>query len=116
MRIAITTTDGKKVNQHFGKATRFSIYDWENGKLKMVDLREVQSYCECENDKPLDLNHKFLKDRFTRVANQLNDCKILYTKQIGDKPKKQLENRGVEVKLCACSIEMIPVCTGNCSK
>lgn len=114
MRIAVTTSDGKQVDEHFGKATSFKIYDLENGVLKMVDLREVQSYCECENGEPVGPNHQFSNDRFTLVTDQIKDCKVLYTKQIGDKPKKQLKNFGIDVQLCGCKIDQIAGCKGNC--
>lgn len=114
MRIVVTTTDGEKVDLHFGKATSFNIYDLEEGKLKMVDLREVESYCECENGEPVNPNHEFSKDRFTMVTEQIKDCKIFYTKQIGDKPKEQLKNIGIDVQLCGCDIDQIATCKGNC--
>jgi len=114
MRIAVTTTDGKKVDQHFGKATSFNIYEMENGTLKMVDLRDVESYCECVNGVPVDPNHKFSSDRFSLVKETIKDCTKLYTVQIGEKPKEQLENAGIEVQLCNCKIDNIAGCKGEC--
>ena len=114
MRIAVTTTNGEKVDQHFGKAGSFNIYDLENGTLKMVDLREVESYCECENGEPVDSSHKFSSDRFSRVKEVIKDCDKLYTLQIGEKPREQLEIIGIAVHTCKCGIEQIPTCKGNC--
>ena len=114
MRIAVTTTDGEKVDQHFGKATSFNIYDMVDGKLKMVDLRQVESYCECENGEPVDPNHKFSNDRFSMVKEVIKDCKKLYTVQIGEKPKEQLKIIGIDVQLCNCKIDQIAGCKGNC--
>jgi len=114
MRIAVTTTDGEKVNQHFGKATSFNIYDSKDGELKMVDLRQVESYCECENGEPVNPEHEFSQDRFTRVKEVIKDCEKLYTVQIGEKPKEQLGIIGIDVQLCGCNIDQISTCKGNC--
>jgi len=114
MRVAVTTTDGKKVNQHFGKATSFNIYDIEGDSMKMVDLRQVESYCECENDEPVDPNHKFSQDRFSVVKDAIKDCKMLYTAQIGEIPREKLEIVGIDVQECKCAIDKIPTCKGNC--
>ena len=114
VRIAVTTTDGIKVNQHFGKATSFNIYDVEGDTMKMVDLRQVQSYCECENGEPIDPNHSFQEDRFSKVKEVIKDCEKLYTAQIGEKPKEQLEIIGIDVQLCGCKVDQISTCKGNC--
>ena len=114
MRIAVTTTDGVKVNQHFGKATSFTIYDIKDDRLKMVDLRQVESYCECEGGEPFDPNHKFKQDRFSKVKEIIEDCEKLYTLQIGDVPKEQLEIVGIAVQECKCAIDKIPTCKGEC--
>lgn len=114
MRIAVTTSDGKKVDQHFGKATTFTIYDVNDGNLKMVDLRVVDSYCQCENGEPVDPGHQFSPDRFTKVKETISDCDKLFTFQIGEKPKEQLERIGIDVKVCGCAVGHIPECRGNC--
>ena len=114
MRIAVTTTSGETVDQHFGKASNFNIYDVKDGELKMVDMRQVESYCECENGEPIDPNHKFAPDRFSAVKEIIKDCDKLYTVQIGEKPKEQLQILGIDVQTCSCKIEQIPTCKGNC--
>ncbi len=86
----------------------------ENGKLKMVDLREVESYCECVDDVPVDPNHKFSVDRFSMVKETIKDCEKLYTVQIGEKPLEHLKNAGIEVQLCSCKIDQIVGCKGEC--
>lgn len=113
-RIAVTTTNGEKVDQHFGKATSFNVYDVEDGALKMVDLRQVESYCECENGEPVDPNHSFEQDRFYKVKEAIKDCEKLYTLQIGEVPKQNLEIVGIAVQECKCTIDQIPNCNGEC--
>jgi len=110
MRIAVTTTDGKKVDQHFGKATRFDVYDVEGAEMKLVESRDVASYSE----EPVDPTHNFSPDRFSVVKEKIQDCDRLYTLQIGDKPKEHLEIVGIAVHLCKCQVEKISTCKGKC--
>ena len=112
MKVAITSTDGVTVDQHFGKADCFYIYEMQHGKLSFIEKRDVISYCGCVAEKPAD--HEFDKDRFFRVFGTIQDCKKLYTKQIGDTPTQKLQANGIEVHLCSCEIESISGCSGNC--
>lgn len=115
MKIAITTNDGKTVNEHFGKAKSFSIYEKSAGELNFIETCDVESYCECkENGEPVDPNHKFSDDRFSKIFEQIKGCEMVYTKQIGDKPAEALNEKGIKVKLCGCEISQIPTCNGNC--
>lgn len=114
MRIAITTTDGKKVDQHFGKATRFDVYDVEGTEMKLVETRDVTSYSETVSGEPADTTHNFSPERFSIVKEKIQDCDKLYTLQIGDKPREQLEIVGIEVHLCKCKVENISTCEGKC--
>ncbi|WP_319591232.1 NifB/NifX family molybdenum-iron cluster-binding protein [uncultured Draconibacterium sp.] len=112
MRIAVTTSNGDKVDQHFGKATRFDVYDVEGDEMKLVETREVVSYCSGEGQPVTD--HKFSSDRFSTVKEKLEDCEKLYTVQIGEKPKEQLDIIGIAVQNCTCQVDKIPGCSGKC--
>ncbi len=109
MKVAITTTDGVSVNEHFGKANQFYIYSIENNKVNFVEKRIVQAYCT-----PGNTDHDFNWDRFMAVYEEIKDCKVLYTKQIGDTPLDKFKNCGMLVKKCQCEISEIPVCSGKC--
>jgi len=111
MRIAVTTSNGEKVDQHFGKATRFDVYDVEGDKMKLVETREVESYCKSGESNPV---HKFSSDRFSVVKEKLQDCDKLYTVQIGEKPKEQFDIIGIAVQTCTCEVNKIPGCSGKC--
>lgn len=112
MRIAVTTSNGEKVDQHFGKATRFDVYDLEGDEMKLVETREVASYCSGEGLSVA--NHKFSPDRFSKVKEKLVDCEKIYTMKIGDKPKAQFDIIGIDIQTCTCSVDKIPGCSGKC--
>jgi predicted Fe-Mo cluster-binding NifX family protein len=88
-RIAVVSTDGTHVDDHFGRAKRFFIFD--------VD--EQMTLVEERNTEPLsadDPEHAFDTDKFGRISEQLKDCRKVYMTKIGDKPSAKLKELGVE--------------------
>jgi len=90
MLIAVASKDGKEINQHFGHAERFLIYDVENGDAKLVDERTVERYCSFDPEHPL--RGHLLKS----IAEALAGCRAVVTAQMGEHPKGELEKMGVE--------------------
>lgn len=90
MLIAVASKDGKEINQHFGHAERFLIYDVENGDAKLVEERKVERYCSFDPEHPL--RGHLLKE----IANALAGCRAVVTSQMGEHPKSELEKLGVE--------------------
>lgn len=90
MLIAVASKDGKDINQHFGHAERFLIYNIENGEARLVEERTVERYCSFDPDHPLRGN--LLKD----TAETLAGCRAVVTAQMGEHPKSELAKFGVE--------------------
>ncbi|MDD2308321.1 MAG: NifB/NifX family molybdenum-iron cluster-binding protein [Desulfuromonadaceae bacterium] len=90
MLIAVASKDGKEINQHFGHAERFLIYDVENSSAKLVDERVVERYCSYDPDHPL--RGHLLKG----ICDALVGCRAVVSAQMGEHPKGVLENIGVE--------------------
>ena len=90
MLIAVASKDGKEINQHFGHAERFLIFDIENGDAKLVDERKVERYCSFDPEHPL--RGHLIKGIF----DALSGCRAVVTAQIGEHPKGELEKLGVE--------------------
>lgn len=89
MKIAIVSTDRVNVNDHFGKAERFLIY--ELGKDGMSMLSEMKVPPLAEGDR----THMFNKGRFEIIAEVLQGCEKVYSAKIGDKPRHELEKKGI---------------------
>jgi nitrogen fixation protein NifX len=88
-RIAAVSTDGLNVDEHFGKADRFLIYD----------LGDRMTFVEDRPTKKLsvgDPGHPFDPDRFARIAALLKDCSKVYATQIGTVPAAKLNALGIE--------------------
>ena len=88
-RIAAASTDGLHVNEHFGKATRFLIYDVDD-QISWIEDRPTESLSE---DDP---GHPFDADKFGRIASLLKDCSKVYVSRIGDTPAVKLKEMGIE--------------------
>ncbi len=89
LRIAVVSTDGTNVNDHFGKAKRFLIYDC-NDKITFVEERSTETYSVG------DPNHHFDAEKFGRIAARLKDCSKIYVTQIGEVPASKLKELGIE--------------------
>jgi len=89
LRIAVVSTDGANVNDHFGKAERFLIYDCDD-KMIFVEERPVETYSAGDPEHPFD------PERFGRVSALLKDCGKIYVTQIGGVPAAKLKELGIE--------------------
>lgn len=90
MLIAVASKDGKEINQHFGHAERFLIYEVEQNAVKLVDEKKVDRYCSFDPEHPL--RGHILKG----IADALRGCRAVATAQIGEHPRGELENLGIE--------------------
>ena len=89
LRIAIVSTDGVNVNDHFGMAKQFLVYDC-NDKMTLVEERPTESLSVGDPD------HTFDAEKFGRIAALLKDCSKIYVTQIGEVPASKLEELGIE--------------------
>ncbi|MDD3248411.1 MAG: NifB/NifX family molybdenum-iron cluster-binding protein [Methanosarcina sp.] len=46
MKVAVVSSDGKVINQHFGKAPLFYIFDVGGGKIQFLEVRECTPLCD----------------------------------------------------------------------
>ena len=90
MLIAVATKDGREIDQHFGHAERFLIYDITDGNVRLVDEKKVERYCSFDPEHPL-RGHLL-----TSIVEALAGCRAVVTAQMGEHPKAELERLGVE--------------------
>ena len=116
MLIAVTSTDGITINQHFGHAERFLIYEVGHGEPQLVRELAAPSYCnwsasmhemtpeqftatvqkikDCA-EAPSD--HRMIPDKLSAIAAGLGDCRVVVTAMIGEAPREALERFGIDV-------------------
>ncbi len=90
MLIAVASKDGREINQHFGHAERFLIYDVEGSDATLVDEKKVERYCSYDADHPL------RGDLLRKIAGELAGCRALLCSQIGQAPQMEMELLGID--------------------
>src|SRR5512139_1000448 len=89
MLIAVASKSGTQVDQHFGHAERFLIYDCAAGKPQLVKEVPVEKYCSYDPD------HVFRKPQFQAIVEALAGCRAVITAMIGDYPRQELTKAGM---------------------
>jgi nitrogen fixation protein NifB len=126
VRVAVATTSGALVDQHFGHAEEFRIYETGVGYARFVETRSVARYChgpaECPPDEAVTdeavtdeavtddavamdglLGVPVLPGAGTGAGHNLpaatellSDCAAVLCNRIGAGPRRQLEAHGIE--------------------
>jgi nitrogen fixation protein NifX len=75
IKVAIASSDGKYVNQHFGMATQFLIFIVkDDGTYEFLELRENKPACSVEGHTELSMEES---------VELISDCKVVLASQIG---------------------------------
>ena len=89
MRIAVTSSDGKNVNVHFGMARDFLIFDVDGGKIQQTETRSSLPWCGEDADA------KFDDDAIEKAASVISDCEAVLTGKIGECAYDDLMDNGI---------------------
>ncbi|WP_020677897.1 NifB/NifX family molybdenum-iron cluster-binding protein [Geopsychrobacter electrodiphilus] len=114
MLIAVASKTGLEVDQHFGHAERFLIYDYAGGNSTLLKEVIVDKYCSYDPD------HPFRHPQFNAIIAALEGCKAVVTQMIGELPKQELKKVGitpiVTTGLIAEALKLAhdSVCGGGC--
>lgn len=74
LKVAVASTEGKTVNQHFGHARIFHIYRITNNTPELIELRQTFAACSGQQHDVYALE---------RVALSIADCHAVIAAQIG---------------------------------
>jgi lactoylglutathione lyase len=84
MRIAVGGTEGGAIDQHFGQAAEFLIFDASPAGIHLVDRRGVDSHSRDG------------EDRRQTIVRMIADCRALLVAKIGVTPKEMMAAAGIE--------------------
>ncbi|NLL77804.1 MAG: diguanylate cyclase [Clostridiales bacterium] len=86
MRVAFASIDGTWVDQHFGSARYFQIFDLKEETYEFVEARRTESYCRgnCEGG-------------FEHLLKALDDCDAIFVVKIGQGAAAFMINHGKRV-------------------
>ncbi len=85
--VAVATKGGGRVNEHFGHAKEFQIYELSSAGTKIVGHRRVDLYCQDGSGD---------EDRLEKVVRAIQDCTAVLVAKIGLPPKEKLKEAGIE--------------------
>jgi nitrogen fixation protein NifX len=87
-KVAVASSDGKFINQHFGWAQQFMIFEIDDeGEYKFLELRENTPACDVEGH---------TEDAMTRSVKLISDCDAVLASQIGPAAVDVLVDNGIE--------------------
>ncbi|MDR2048403.1 MAG: hypothetical protein LBP69_03035 [Treponema sp.] len=89
-RIAVTSSDGKNIDLHFGRADFFHILEVNGESLNFLESRAVEKTGETGGG-----CHGHADEQIKRVAGIIHDCAYLLTAKIGPKPAELLRKHGI---------------------
>ena len=85
--VAVATKGGGLVNQHFGHAREFMIYEVDANEAKFVGHRKVEQYCQGGYGEDHSLDD---------ILKMLEGCKAVLVSKIGSCPQEELKKAGIE--------------------
>ena len=94
MKVAFATTNGVLVDEHFGRAGTFAIYNLNREGYHFVEMRKFADGRDAavEESKGTGRPHDSLVEK---KVNKLADCKIIYLTEIGGPSASRLIKKGV---------------------
>ncbi|MGA2192103.1 MAG: NifB/NifX family molybdenum-iron cluster-binding protein [Nitrospirota bacterium] len=94
MKVAFATTDGVHVDEHFGRAGKFSMYEFGRDGYVRLESRVFGEGRDktVESTKGLGAAHDLaVEDK----VEKLSDCKIIYLTAIGGPSAARLARKGI---------------------
>lgn len=85
----MVSSDGKVINQHFGKASRFLIFEVDCSEIRFIEAREIAPLCgsaECGH----------ADDALSRTISLISDCEAVLCARIGSGAEEALRKNGIE--------------------
>ena len=94
MKVAFATTDGKQVDEHFGRAGMFAVYELTDTGSALVEMRKFsdgmdKSVTDTKDQGPL--HDSAVQAKVDRLA----DCKLIYLTEIGGPSAARLVKKGI---------------------
>lgn len=94
MKVAFATTDGKNVDEHFGRAGMFAVYEMTGNGYEFVEMRRFGEGRDkgVEETKGMGQAHDRAVDG---KVDRLADCKLIYLTEIGAPSAARLSRKGI---------------------
>jgi MoaA/NifB/PqqE/SkfB family radical SAM enzyme len=94
-KIAVVSKSAVLVDNHFGQAERFYIYQSDGVSLKFLENRKVGSGFQRCGGSCNGVKKEKPKGYIADLVNAVSDCDGIVAMRIGDSPREMLENKGI---------------------
>ncbi|WP_347987052.1 NifB/NifX family molybdenum-iron cluster-binding protein [Methylomonas sp. AM2-LC] len=81
IKLAVASTDGISINEHFGHAKQFRIYSATSDRCDFLETREVAHYC---------LGQHSDESAMSGILEAIKDCYAVFVARIGEGPTKKV--------------------------
>ncbi|QLE44650.1 nitrogenase cofactor biosynthesis protein NifB [Nostoc sp. C052] len=85
--VAVATKGGGLVNQHFGHAKEFQIYEVGGNEVRFIGHRKIDQYCQGGYSEEASFEH---------IMKAIADCKAVLVSKIGNCPQEKLQEAGIK--------------------
>ncbi|MDP3672835.1 MAG: nitrogenase cofactor biosynthesis protein NifB [Telluria sp.] len=85
--VAVATKGGGRINQHFGHAAEFQVYEVSVAGARFIGHRRVDLYCQGGYD---------AEEALPGVIRAINDCHAVLVAKIGSCPRAELKLAGID--------------------
>lgn len=84
--VAVATKGAGLINEHFGHAKEFQVYELSRSGAKFVGHRRVDYYCQGGHG---------AQDALAAIIRSINDCHAVFVARIGGRPTSELHKAGI---------------------
>ncbi len=92
---AVSSKSGVLVDQHFGHATDFYIYEYKDNTIRFKERRSVSKYCD-GSDSCDGMGGGKKEGRIDAILEAVKDCTGVLAMRIGEAPKQKLKENFIE--------------------
>ena len=94
MKVAFATTDGISVNEHFGRAGMFVIYELNSSGYSLLETRRFAEGRDTAVEETKGMG-KIHDERVESKVDRISDCRIIYLTEIGGPSAARLARKGI---------------------
>ena len=85
-KIAFASSDGKVVNQHFGRAQNFLIVEIDDDDYKFIETRENAPTCQ---------GFEHSDEAMDQSISIIEDCEAVFVAKVGNGARNKLKSKGI---------------------
>ncbi len=89
IKVAVASKDGKVIDQHFGHAQQFWIFEVSTSRVRFIECRSVEQYCQ-------DKEECDTSDDLPAAIATIQDCAQVLSVRMGMAPWQQAEAIGLQ--------------------